>query len=221
MVSIVLKELSKDVFHLEFPTLHLMCSTMIRFQEHYECPKFKGKIFTLEEYMDWYANRFGDFVYFQEVAGFNIPADTLDEFYNGKFNPLTKKEKLILKTFEHYDKPYYIIATSSQSATQQIDLVHEISHGLFYTNKEYNKAVRKIMKVKDIKEIYEWLKGKGYHRRHFFDEAHALLLEDAKSFNRCGMKASDYREIRKKLRDNYNKHYFKLNNKIKRIRIPK
>jgi len=213
------KEISDNIFHLEFPTSHLMCSTLVRFQEHYECPKYKEKVFTLEEYMDWYAERFGDFTYFLDIAGFNIPSSALEKFYQGKFDPLTKKEKKILSLFKNIKKPFYIIATFKSSSTHDNDLIHEVSHGLYCVNDEYHKNVRRILKGVDLSDIYKWLKSKGYHKEHFFDEAHATLMEDTKSFNGCDLRASDYRVIRKKLRDNYYEHYVQLISKTQKVKL--
>lgn len=217
---VTLKEISENIFHLEFSTPHLMCSTLIRFQEYYECPKYKNKVFTLEEYMDWYADKFGDFTYFTEVAGFNMPSSVLDKFYAGKFDPLTRKEQWILKLFKKLSRnPFYIIATCKNSIDHENDLIHEISHGLYYVNREYRNGVRKILAGADLSGIYEWLRKRGYHKDHLFDEAHAILLEDAKSFGRCGQQASQYREVRRKLRANYDEHFVWLINRTQKVKI--
>ena len=217
---VAFKEISDNIFHLEFPTTHLMCSTLIRFQEHYECPKYKDKVFSLEEYMDWYADKNVDFTYFQDVAGFNLPSSTLDKFYAGEFDPLTKKEQKVLDIFKEIEEPYYIIATSTDSATQENDLIHEISHGLYHVNEEYYKEVKRVLKGEDLGDIYEWFKEKGYHKAHFLDEAHALFMEDCKSFSRSNFKASDYRETRRQLHNNYYEHYIQLINKTQKIKMP-
>jgi hypothetical protein len=176
-------------------------------------------VFTLDEYMDWYAVKFGEFSYFTDVAGFNMPSYVLSKFYGGEFDTLTKKEKKILEIFKDMKEPYYIIATSSMSSEQEDDIIHEVSHGLYHVNKEYQKTVKKILKGQDLTKIYVWLKVKGYHRAHFLDEAHAILIESAATFKRCGESAADYRKIRKQLRDNYNKHFVHLNSKIKKAKL--
>lgn len=219
---ITFTEITNNIFHLEFPTAHLMCSTLIRFQEHYECPKYRGKIFDLEEYMDWYADKFGNFTYFTDVAGFNIPSEFLKKFYEGKFNPLTRKEKKILELFQNNKEPFYIIATHKKSSTHNDDLTHEVSHGLYHLNKEYKKEVKRILKNVNLDSIYEWLKERGYNKFSFLDEAHAILLESAKSFSRCGIKASKYKKIRKMLYENYHKHYVRFADfvvKTKKVKI--
>ena len=43
---------------------YTLASAFLRFQEHYESPKFRGEIFSLEEFMDWYAVEVGNFTYY-------------------------------------------------------------------------------------------------------------------------------------------------------------
>jgi len=49
MLQVKKKRLLKDIFLLHFKSQHQMASTFLRFQEHYESPKFAGDIFTLKE----------------------------------------------------------------------------------------------------------------------------------------------------------------------------
>ena len=216
---VVSKEVADSIYHLQFRDEYLMCSSLLRFQEHYECPKFKGKIFTLEQYMDYYANTFGNFTYFQDIGGFNIPSYALKKFYEGKFDPLTEKEKNILKIFADVTEPFYIIATTKKSATYENDFIHEMAHGLFYVDDEYKKAVRRILRGQDLSSIYHYLKDKYYHRAHFFDEAQALLLEDAESFSRTGAKASDFAGVRRQLKKAFNEHFKPKRSKSERFKV--
>ncbi len=38
-----------QIFLLSFPTQEYLAKTFLRFQEHYESPEFRGKIFSLEK----------------------------------------------------------------------------------------------------------------------------------------------------------------------------
>jgi len=217
---VTLREVTEGVYHLLFPNDgYLMCSSLMRFQEHYESPKFKGKVFDAEEYMDWYAARFGNFTYYQDVGGFNMPSCTLKKFYAGKFDPLTRKEQRILEAFKDIEEPYYIIATCKQSKTHEQDLIHEISHGLFFVNSEYRKNVKKILRGHDLSVLHEYLRRQGYHKTHFLDECHALLLENAKNFERTGARAGDHVNVRRELHQNYDQHFIELICKNHKFRI--
>lgn len=55
--EVVEKEVAPNVFHLLFPNSHQLIYSFMRFQEYYESPSMKGKIFTQEEFEDDYAKR--------------------------------------------------------------------------------------------------------------------------------------------------------------------
>src|SRR5262245_26903475 len=85
------------IYLLVFETQYELASTFLRFQEHYESPKFRKKIFSLEEFMDWYGQENkGKFSYFKDWAGFNIPSTEFEPFLEGKFDPLLEKEKRLM-----------------------------------------------------------------------------------------------------------------------------
>ena len=100
------KEIIKNIFHISFSTQHELASTFLRFQEYYESPKFRGKIFSFYEYKKWYTanspkgKKTGKFTYYKDWGGFNIPSYVLKPFYQGKFNPLSNKEKKFLRAFK-------------------------------------------------------------------------------------------------------------------------
>src|SRR5512138_554281 len=81
-------KIADRIFVVRFDTLYELASTFLRFQEHYESPRFRNRIFSLEEFMDWYAEKTGAFTYFTDWSGFNVPSSTFEAFYRGKFNPL-------------------------------------------------------------------------------------------------------------------------------------
>ena len=154
---------------------YTLASTFLRFQEHYESPKFRGKIFSLEEFMDWYALKFGNFTYYQNWSGFNIPSSVLKPFREGRFNPLSRKEKRLLDLLVNMPEPFYVVGTYGT----RIDLPtlkHELTHGLYHTVPEYRKRVRRILRPKKIRRFTEILKKTGYHPSVWQDETNAYLL---------------------------------------------
>ncbi|HVY01919.1 MAG TPA: hypothetical protein VHA12_04110, partial [Candidatus Nanoarchaeia archaeon] len=102
-----LREIYPNIFHIQFSTRLLLTSTFLRFQEHYESPKFRGKIFSLEEYKKWYISNSpkgketGKFTYYEDWSGFNIPGHVLEPFFQGKFDPLSLEEQHFIKLFSH------------------------------------------------------------------------------------------------------------------------
>src|SRR3989344_6355802 len=101
MIGIKRRWLTKDIILLHFKTQYQMASTFLRFQEHHESLKFAGEIFTLKEFKQWYTKFKGKFTYYKEWDGFNIPKTVLRKFYAGEFDPLSKKEKTLLKILKN------------------------------------------------------------------------------------------------------------------------
>ncbi|OIO64544.1 hypothetical protein AUJ68_05710 [Candidatus Woesearchaeota archaeon CG1_02_57_44] len=100
----------KIVF-LEFESQREMAAALLRFQEYYECPRFRGRVFTLREYKEWYRGQYGRFTYLTDWVGFNFPCTVLDPFLQGRFRPLRKAELEILGLLKLLRRPFYVIAT--------------------------------------------------------------------------------------------------------------
>ncbi|MDB5254555.1 MAG: hypothetical protein JWL80_621, partial [Parcubacteria group bacterium] len=113
------REVRPHVYLLEFQTQAELASTFLRFQEHYESPEFKGKIFTRAEFEKWYAGENGSFSYCSDWSGFNIPSIILEPFRAGSFNPLSLEEQNFLKHFEGLEHPFYIIGTYSAASPEK------------------------------------------------------------------------------------------------------
>lgn len=177
---IIKKELSKNIFVLEFESQLDITSTFLRFQEYYESPKFSGKIFTLNEYKKWYIKEKGSFTYYTDWSGFNIPSYVLKPFFEGKFNPLSKKEKQLLNLFKDIKNKYYIIGIHKGMNKKKIKylLRHEIAHAMFYTDSNYRLEVLHILKKYDVSKIKDKLSSMGgYARSVLDDEVHAYSLD--------------------------------------------
>ena len=163
--------LAPGIFVLRFKSQYTLASTFLRFQEHYESSRFRGRIFSLEEFMDWYAGRFGAFTYYQDWSGFNVPSSALKPFYDGRFDPLSRKERRLLALFRKERKPFYVIGITADQ-----DLQHEIAHALYFTQPEYRNAVRAAMRKYDTSAMAKRLATLGYHRHVLADEVHAYTV---------------------------------------------
>lgn len=209
MKKIKVVEIVKGLFHLKFPNQYLMNSTLVRMQEYYESPKFKGKIFTLEEFMDWYVDHdvFKRFDYFTEVRGMNFPFCVLDKFYNGSFECISNKEKKVLNFFRKWNTKgkYYIISTFGGRS----ELKHELAHGLYYLVTEYKKEVLDVLRGLEIPSLRRFLKENNYSRYVYKDEAHAYMIEGVTSIYKEDFTSKDLKRFKKtssKLRKIYNKY---------------
>ncbi len=181
-VTIELTKIRDDIVLLTFNTKEDLASTFLRFQEHYESPEFQGKIFSLDEFKEWYSQGKSSFSYYTDWSGFNIPSRILDPFLEGKFHPLTVREEQFLDLFKGYDSPFYIIGLSKE--TSEVDfrdiLKHETAHALFTLVPQYRESVLFEIRKYDTSKIKEKIKALGYAETVLEDETHAYALSGSR-----------------------------------------
>jgi hypothetical protein len=166
--------LAQGILLVRFATQYQLAATFLRLQEHYESSRFSDRVFTLEEFMDWYAEAFGRFSYFEDWSGFNVPSKALDPFYAGLFDPLLDKERRFLDLFRDEPRPFYVLGVTEESSRG--DLRHEIAHALFTMRPAYRVAVVRALRSYDTSPIDRQLHRLGYARHVLRDEAHAALV---------------------------------------------
>jgi hypothetical protein len=203
-VRIRKQRLAKGVYLLRFSTQYDLASTFLRVQEHYESPKFHGRVFTLEQFMDWYATEHGKFSYYEDWAGFNVPSTALQPFYEGKFDPLSEKEKRLLALFKGLKERFYVIGIYRGSVG---DLTHELAHALFFTDAGYRRDVRKAMSAYDTSVLERQLAKAGYAKHVIPDETQAYLIAPS---GRLGTASDALRPLRRRLRDLFRQHVEQL-----------
>jgi hypothetical protein len=187
-VKLKVRRFSPNIYHLEFESRRDLTSTLVRFQEHYESPKFRNKIFSLEKFVEWYRSKKKRFTYFSDWEGFNFPSYVLKPFYEGKFDVLTTREKQVLDLFTG-KKNFYVIGTykSDSHRDNKSTKKHEIAHAMFYLNKKYRASVEKELSKIDLRPICRYLKRIGYHKEVFVDECHAYLLTEPDDLSAHGI----------------------------------
>ncbi|OKO83940.1 ABC transporter ATP-binding protein [Bradyrhizobium sp. NAS96.2] len=193
-------KIAGDIYLLQFETQYELASSFLRLQEHYESPHFHGRIFSLEQYMDWYANRHGNFTYYQDWSGFNLPSTALQPFYEGKFDPLSEKEKRLLALFRRLRKPFYIIGIYGHGASS---LRHELAHALYFVDHAYRDRVRRAIDGYSTKKLERTIAEAGYARHVIPDELQAYLIAPSEKLAR-GFRA--LAPLRRKLRGIFSQH---------------
>ena len=201
MAEMKLERILGKIHHASFATQYEAASTMIRFSEYYENPKLRGTAFTLDEVMDFWAQKNGKMEYFEYWEGFNVPSIVFETFTNGKMDPLREKEKALLEALKKIPSPFYLIAT--REGIDPATMKHEIAHGLFYTNAEYYKKAVRIISEIDKKPIFEFLRDENYHESVWHDETHAYLLDGGSDLRKAGIALKPYREAQKQLQALY------------------
>ncbi len=197
-----IKEIVKKVFLVTFDNQYDLAMTFCRFQEFYESPEFKGKRFTMAEFMKTYANKWGtpkgSFSYPDDWNGFNIPGPAVRdcllvnfrEIQRNLMEPTTWKapygneyDEVAVELFEKIRKKnrgwdFYVIGvhTEKSKAFRLALTGHEVAHGLFSTNLEYKEQANTILKQmtpRVRKHATQQLLKTGYNKAVVADEIHA------------------------------------------------
>jgi hypothetical protein len=157
----------------------------LRFQEFYESPEWKDKIFTIGQIRSWYSEKYGANTYEKDWTGFNIPSCALKPFIQGLFDPLTEEEQAFVNLFRYRTDDFYIIG--SQEGSGALD--HEECHALYYTNPRYRAQVLALLaEHKNVtKELYAWLSENMYHPSVHDDEVHAYMSADIEYIQEKGV----------------------------------
>lgn len=181
-----INHITPNIIHFDADNRYELCSTFIRIQEFYESPfpEFKGKYFSLDDYMDHYAqSNDNKFTYFEDWTGFNIPGHSLVEFYNIFIkNELGRpKEKFVFESIKEFidcldsNSKFYVIGTVN---ADKLTLDHEIRHACYYLNSEYQQVCKNIYQQlpDDIKKVInDKLTEFGYDKFVFEDETQAYF----------------------------------------------
>lgn len=114
------------------------------------------------------------FTYFQDWSGFNVPSTAFQPFYEGKFDPLTEKEKRLLGLFRNLQSRFYVIGI--YDGGKKGTLTHELAHALFFIDDDYRKAVREAMRGYDTSPLEKQLAKAGYARHVIPDEVQAYIV---------------------------------------------
>jgi hypothetical protein len=151
-----------------------LSDTMMRFQEYYENPFWKGKIFTIGQFKNWYSEKYGYDSYRFDWVGFNFPSNILDPFKKGLFDPLTENEKFIVDSFKHRSDKFYVIGSNSKDV-----LNHELCHALYYYNENYRNEINILFEKNKSKlnKAAKHLIKIGYRKDVVFDELQAYILD--------------------------------------------
>lgn len=181
-----IKQVKPNIFAVVVEDDYDLAMTFCRVQEYYESPnpKFRGQNFDIWEFVEWYSRqRNGSFTYAYDWAGFNIPYEVLEECLNGLKEPQSPHDRSIINIYNQIkslkkEGPAYIIGVPD---TEGSTFIHEVCHGLYYTNEEYKEVAGKI--IDEIKSLYKNtysvfsrnLIKMGYTEDVVDDEIHAYL----------------------------------------------
>jgi len=178
-----LKKVKPNIFAVVIKDDYDRAMTFCRVQEYYESAnnKFRGKEFSIWDYMKWYSEEYMGFTYGVDWLGFNLPYDVALKCY----------EDLLIKETPYDDEMYDILmkikdimdVNSNAYVIGAGDIegetfTHEVCHGLWYTNPEYKKEAKIILNT--IKPSHKKIFRKnlllaGYPDKVIDDEIQAYL----------------------------------------------
>lgn len=161
-----------NVICLIFERQQDLCKYLIRMEEYYESPEFAGKVFSLNEYKNWYVKTTGKWSYYTDWRGFNIPGHIINEFKTN-FTLLRKCEKEVLQQLPSNNN-FYLIASYKGVNSDVMD--HEIAHAMFYLNQDYKKEMTKLVSlhIDKLSNLSNWIL-KSYGENVLIDELQAYL----------------------------------------------
>src|SRR3989344_945532 len=194
-----------NIYLIESRTRQDLAVAFMRFQEYYESPEFKGRVFSVDDFAHWYTRKFGSFSYSGDWYGFNIPGTVLAPFKNGDFNPLTASERRLIDFCSGVDGNSYIIGATPSAEFFKETVQHEFVHGAFYTNVEYKREVVSCVNDFNIHTVRNGLLKMGYCDDVVIDETNAYVLVEPDTIQEYSSLGST-----KKLREQLDKIFAKF-----------
>lgn len=181
-IEYALHEVAPRIFCAVFKNEFDMAMTFLRYQECYEssCPEFKGKSFTIVDYMRWYSKNLGNgaFTYTSDWSGFNVPSKVIAKAHEPGFikdwNCYDEEMRKIYKVCHKFNESSFYLIGMMKNDEQT--LRHEVAHGLFSINADYKYGMSdKVNRLpQEIKDAFtKILLDMGYHESVIIDEIQA------------------------------------------------
>jgi hypothetical protein len=179
-----LKKLIDRVYLLTFDDHYDLCMHFIRYQEHYESPRYRGRKFELIDLLAWYTKKYGKgvkFTYPDDFIGFNIPSNVIYKVHEAGIEDPNRYDRFMLAIAEEITSTldvhggFYLIGVKTGDDKT---LDHELAHGLYFTNADYHASMLKLISKLDPKikkTIHARLAKACYHDAVYDDETQAYL----------------------------------------------
>ena len=181
------KKLYNNIFLFLFESGYDAAMAFVRVAEFYESEfaQAKGRYFTLEEYMKWYAEKYGQgaFTYPNDWAGWNVPGDHFLKWlnmYRGKFRPMELEvfAETIMNLGEEKIVKSYFIGTYKCDSLDEV-ITHELAHGLYHMSRTYKSNMNELIDRLGKRErarMEEFVRNLGYIKKMWKDEIQAYIV---------------------------------------------
>lgn len=141
-----LRSLSDRVFCAEFDNKFDLAMTFWRCQEFYESSSglFRGRSFTLVDYMRWYSEVHGDgsFTYPSDWSGFNLPSRVITACFRKGIQDQSKYDRAmrtLYRTCKDRAPQFYLIGIMRGDDKT---IAHELAHANWSLNSEYRREMQ-------------------------------------------------------------------------------
>ena len=194
MIDYELNSIIPGVYHVRCGTRFDLGMLFLRSQEFYESQNedFKGKSFTILDFMRWYSKDFSrssSFTYPSDWSGYNVPGlvsikATGIAFEIGDANIYDRTMRSInSKALNECGTNFYLVGTTGNfgdvSDPDSI-LAHEMAHALYYLDAEYKSSADKLVdKYRHTEALFESIRENGYHDDVADDEFQAYMVSGA------------------------------------------
>ena len=212
-ISYKIKEVKDRIYSVVIKDDYDRAMTFCRVEEFYESPnsKFRGKSYSIWEYMKWYSQEHGGFTYAKDWVGFNIHLKSAIKCYEKIKEDLTPYDKIMkeivskigLDMFskkKKIDINAYIIGSED---TKGDTFRHEMCHALYSLDKKYKREMDELNSSIDpihYKILSDNLIEIGYSTKVVPDEIQAYL-STTKEHKKI------YKGIKKSIIEGYHKKY--------------
>jgi hypothetical protein len=212
-ISYKLKEVRPRVYSVVIKDSYDRAMTFCRVQEFYESPskKFRGKSYSIWDYMKWYSDTFGGFTYARDWGGFNIPLKSAINCYDKVKEDLTPYDivmkeivgKIELSMFDKKSKRDYNAYIIGSEDSEGDTFRHEMCHALYSIDKNYKREMDELtssIEERHYKFFSNNLLEMGYALQVVPDEIQAYL-------STSNSHSKFYRGIKESIILDYHKKY--------------
>ncbi len=179
------KEIYPGVICITSKSLLVLSFAFMRLSEHYESQseRFRNNVFSREEFKDWFgAENDGNFTYYDNWGGFNIPGHSFLSFLKAGFSDLLPIEKFLIEKISKHStnrsEEFYIIGIDNSEDQSFLD--HELAHAIYHLNSDYNSEINTVLSKIPVDQqdiLNSLLTSYGYTKQVLMDETHAFLLQ--------------------------------------------
>lgn len=201
-----IKHVQPQVFLITYDTQEELCAAFLPFQEYYENIQFADKEFSLIEFKSWYASTFGNFTYYTDWSGFNLPLSVINYFEKSAvLQKLAQSHSssnalyLLLQMLKNTnDASCYVIGVVKGDDST---LAHELAHARFYLDTSYRDKITSILNAStQLEPLKTHLLAESYHPKVLIDEIQAYLLTDDGYLYEHGLMSEHIKDLIKVLK---------------------